>query len=351
MGIVLSKLINNVFYDSLTFEKMYDAFLRAKTNKSNRPEVIEFEYNVERNIVRLVNSIEDGTYKIGDYREFKVYEPKERVIKALPFRDRVVHQWFVHEFLIKYIVPKFIYDSYACLDGKGTHKAVNRLERFMYNAMLEYGEYYILKMDIKKFFYNINPKILFKILQKYFKDKEFLNLASKLIFCEDDSIGIAIGNYTSQYFANLYLNTLDQYIKHNLKIKFFLRYMDDFVLLVKDKEVAKEVFKKIEIFLKEELELELNHKSKYYPSSMGVDFCGYRVFHTHKLVRVRSKKQMRGRIKCWNKLYQEDNLVVKEVLQSFNAWRGHIRHANSYNLFIRYVAKLDFDIKNLISYK
>lgn len=115
---------------------MYDAFLRARKNKTNRNDVIIFEYHIERNIVKLVDSIANESYRIGNYREFKVYEPKERLIKSLPFKDRVVHQWFVHEFLIPYVVPKFIYDSYACLEEKGTHKAVKRLEYFMYKAKL-----------------------------------------------------------------------------------------------------------------------------------------------------------------------------------------------------------------------
>lgn len=332
---------------------MYDAFLRARQNKTTRNEVIVFEYYVERNVVKLVDTITNGSYRIGNYKEFKVYEPKERLIKALPFEDRVVHQWFVHEFLITYVVPKFIYDSYACLEGKGTHEAVNRLEYFMYKAKLEYKDYYVLKMDIKKFFYSIDPNILFELLKKYFKDKALLELSSKLIFCEEDELGIAIGNYTSQYFANIYLNELDQFVKHKLRVRYYLRYMDDFILLVKNKEIAKEIFHQIEKFLKEKLNLELNHKSKYFPHSMGIDFCGYRVFNTHKLVRVRSKKQMRGRIRYWNKLYAEDNLNVKDVVQSFTAWRGHIKHANSYNLYNKYIAKLDFhcEIENFIKYE
>ncbi|MDD2208552.1 MAG: RNA-dependent DNA polymerase, partial [Bacilli bacterium] len=146
----MSKKLNNIFNKKLTFEKMLDAFFRARENKSHNYSVIEFEFKLENNIVDLITKIKSDKYFIGIYREFTIYEPKERVIKALPFCDRVVHQWFVYEFLIPYVVPKFIYDSYACLKGKGTHKAVDRLEYFMHSARLNYGDnYYVLKIDIK----------------------------------------------------------------------------------------------------------------------------------------------------------------------------------------------------------
>lgn len=337
-------LRNNFFYNHLTFDSMYAAFLRARKDKISRYDVMEFEYELERNIVKLVEEIKLGTYKIGNYRKFLVYEPKKREIKALPFRDRVVHQWFVYEFIIPISVPRFIHDSYACIKNKGTHAAVNRLKYFMRKARLDYGEFYILKMDIKKFFYSIQPDILMSLLKKIYKDKRFLRLCETLIYESDTEVGIPIGNYTSQYFANIYLNELDQYIKHNLKVKYYIRYMDDFILLVKDKKDAKRKFDLIKNFLKKELKLDLNHKSKYYPSKMGVDFCGYRIFHTHILVRNRSKKKMKQRINQWNYLYKKDELNMQEVQRSFNSWKAHIKHADSYNLYNRYTKKCEFDI-------
>lgn len=341
----MSKTINKKFFKHLTFEKMYDAFLRAKKNKSTREEIMEFEYNIEKNIISLLYELKTKRYTIGNYKTFVIYEPKERIIKSLPFRDRVVHQWYVYEFLIPNVVPRFIYDSYACIKGRGTHNAVKRLENFMLKAKIKYGDYYIIKMDIKKFFYNINTDILFNILKKYINDKELLNMSSKLIFEANEKLGIPIGNYTSQYFANIYLNELDQFVKHKLKIKYYLRFMDDFVLLVENKDIAKKIFNEIEIFLKDALKLEINKKSRYYPSAMGVDFCGYRVFHTHKLVRNRSKKQMRKRIKIWNILYKKKKLNMYKVEMSLNSWLAHIKHANSYNLYNSYINKIEFKIE------
>lgn len=324
---------------------MYEAFLRAKKNKTLREEVMAFEYDIEKNIIDLLTELRKGIYCIGKYRQFKVYEPKERIIKALPFRDRVVHQWYVYEFLIPNIVPRFIYDSYACIEFKGTHKAAQRLEKFMKEARLKYGDYYVIKMDIKKFFYNINPHILFEILKKYIKDRALLNISSKFIFEDNSDVGIPIGNYTSQYFANIYMNELDQYVKHTLKIKYYLRFMDDFILLVENKENAKKIFNNIEKFINDVLKLEINPKSRYYPSAMGVDFCGYRIFHTHKLVRNRSKKRMRKRIKEWNNLYKKNQLDMKIVETSLNSWKAHIKHTNSYNLEKKYLGKIKFDIE------
>jgi len=337
----MPKTIKKCFYEKLTFEKMYEAYLRARLNKGIRYEVMKFEDNLEVNLVNLILEIRSGTYNIGEYRVFKVYEPKERIIKSLPFRDRVVHQWYVYEFIIPYIVPKFIYDSYACLHGKGTHTAVKRLEYFIKENHRKYGKFYIVKMDIKKFFYSINPNILLSILKKHITDKALLSLTKKLIFDENDEVGIPIGNYTSQYFANIYLNELDIFVKHKLKVKYYLRYMDDFVLIVQDKKEAISKFLKITNFLKEKLDLDINHKSKYYPSDMGVDFCGYRVFYTHKLIRNRSKRKIRSNIKKWKRLNKKGKLNLQNLESSFQSWKAHIKHANSYNLEKKYSNKID----------
>ena len=282
--------------------------------------------------MNIVNSIKNNKYKIGEYHEFIVYEPKERIIKSLPFKDRIVHQWYVEEFIIPYIVPKFIKDTYACIRNRGTHKALYTTQRYMKIMKRKYQNYYILKCDIRKYFYSIDKHILYKIICKYFKDKALLDFTQKLIFDSEEIIGIPIGNYTSQYFANIYLNELDHFVKETLRIKYYVRYMDDFVILTKDREEAKEIFLKISNFLNEFLSLELNKKSKYYPSALGVDFCGYKIFETHVLLRKRSKKDIRKKIKRWNKMKH----LNKSVQLSWNSWLAHSSHANSY-----------FDVENL----
>lgn len=225
----MPKKIKNCFYSKLTFENLLNAHKRSRKNKPYKDEVIIFELNLENNLINLLNQIRSNKYHLGKYFEFTIYEPKERTIKALPYRDRIVHQWYVEEFIKPYIVPKFISTSYACLTDRGTHKAADKIQEYMRIMQRNKGNFWILKCDIEKFFYNINPYILYNILKKYISDKALLNFSKLLIFDSRnsaDTIGIPIGNYTSQYFANIYLNELDQFIKRKLHIKYYVRYMD-----------------------------------------------------------------------------------------------------------------------------
>ena len=332
----MPKKIKNCFYENLTFEKLLQAHNRAKKHKTYKNEVIEFEFNLENNIFNLLNNIKNNRYHLGEYYTFKIYEPKERIISALPYIDRIVHQWYVEEFIKPYIVPKFINTTFACLKDKGTHKAVDEVLQQMRTFKRKNGNFWILKCDIKKFFYNIDPMILFEILKKYISDKKLLRFTHLLIFdrriISKNNIGIPIGNYTSQFFANIYLNELDQFIKRKLKVKYYCRYMDDFVLLAKTKNDCINLKKQIETFLNQRLHLELNNKSKYYPYSMGVNFCGYRIFTTHKLLRLDSKKKIKKNVKHWNKLFYKNTLNIHKTTLSINSWLGHASHCNSYKL-------------------
>ena len=160
-------------------------------------------------------------------------------------------------------------------------------------------------------------------MQKYIEDPQLLHLTKILIFDNSKSInqiGIPIGNYTSQFFANIYLNELDQYVKRQLKIKYYIRYMDDFIILLKSKNDCIEIKKKIEEFIDQNLQLELNNKSRYYPYKMGVNFCGYRIFTTHKLLRTSSKKKIKKNVKIWNNQYSNNNLNINFALQSLHSW-------------------------------
>ena len=340
----MSKKINSHFSDTLTFSKLYEAHMRARKHKMSKGEVLLFEFDLENNLWNLINSIKNKTYSLGDYREFKIYEPKERLIKSLPYKDRVVHQWYVEEFIKRYITPKFISSTFACLDGKGTHKAVDCLQKYMQKYSSINPDFWILKCDIKKFFYNIDKCILYKILCKYFYDSEILSFSKLLLYDKsaNEKVGIPIGNYTSQYFANLYLNELDQFVKRILKVKYYVRYMDDFVLLLDNKNECKALKCKIEYFLKEYLHLELNDKSRYYPNKMGVNFCGYRIFQNYRKLRNNSKKKIKKKIKNWNKLYSEKKLEILAAMQSINSWRGHASHCNSYKLQQKILNSCDF---------
>ena len=331
----MPKKIKNVFYKNLTFEKMMAAHQRARRHKTYKDEVIKFELNLENNITNLITEIKNKKYHPGKYYTFKIYEPKERFIQSLPYKDRIVHQWYVEEFIKPYIVPKFINTSFACLTDRGSHKAADVVQKQMRTFKKNYGDFWILKCDIKKYFYNIRPHILFDILKRYITDKDLLDFTRILIFngpINMSLVGIPIGNYTSQFFANIYLNELDQYIKRQLKLKYYVRYMDDFVIILETKKECILVKRLIEKFLKEHLELELNNKSRYYPSKMGVNFCGYRIFTTHRLLRTSSKKKVQKNVKIFNRLYHNNILNIDFAMQSMNSWVAHASHCNSYKL-------------------
>lgn len=341
----MPKKIKNCFYKNLTFEKLYEANLRARKHKVCKSEVVKFEINLENNLTNLLNKIRNHTYHLGKYYTFKVYEPKERTIKALPYVDRIVHQWYVEEFIKPNIVPKFISTTFACLKDRGTHKAALEVEKQIRICNQNNPNFWILKCDIKGFFYHIDSNILYSIMCKYIADVELLNFTKLLIFDgreEMGAIGIPIGNYTSQFFANIYLNELDQFVKRTLKIKHYVRYMDDFILLLNTKEECKLIKHTIETFLHQQLHLELNAKSKYYPNKMGVDFCGYRIFTTHKLLRLNSKKKIKKNVKKWNYLYKNNKLNVAQATESLNSWIGHASHCNSYTLQKKIINSCNF---------
>ncbi|MDD3187304.1 MAG: reverse transcriptase/maturase family protein [Bacilli bacterium] len=327
----MSKTIRNIFDSKLTFENLIKAhYLTSKRKRCNKY-VMVFEIDLETNIMSLYKDLKNKTYKLGRYKEFIVTEPKERLIKALPYRDRIVQSWYIEEFIKPFIVKRFVNDSYACIENKGTHQAVNNLQKYMIKMNRKYSNYYVLKCDIRGFFYNIDKKVLLNILKKYISDKKLLDFT--LILLGDLSeIGIPIGNYTSQFFANIYLNELDHYIKDTLNVKYYLRYMDDFILLVDTKEKAKELLLKINMFVNTILHLKLNKKTCYYPKSKGVDFCGYKIFETHKLLRKRCVKKIKKVIKTANNDYIYKQLDTKKIESKLNSFKAHSKHANSYNI-------------------
>lgn len=342
----MCKSIKKQFFSKLTYSKLLEAHDRAKQGKTNKKELILFEMDLETNIMNLYRNLKTGKYKMGKYREFTIYEPKERIIKALPYVDRIVHQWYIEEFIKPFIIPKFITSSFACLDNRGTHTAVQTLQRYMRLIKRKYHNYYVLKCDIKKYFYTIDKNILFNIMKSYISDKYLLELTKLFIFDNDEKVGIPIGNYTSQFFANIYLDKLDHLIKDNLKVKYYVRYMDDFILLLKDKKEAKLILNQIALFLNEKLHLELNKKTRYYPNKQGIDFCGYKIFETHIKIRKRSIKKIKRKIKLWNKLYAKNKLDFHNFLLCFNSFKGHIKHANCYNLYNKLISSIEFEIPN-----
>ena len=337
----MCKTLKKCFDEKLTFQKLLEAHERAREGKRGKKEVILFEMDLETNLIKMMDEIKKGTYQFGQYRTFKVFEPKERIIKSLPYQDRIVHQWYVEEFIKPYFFKRFIKDTYACLEGRGTHKAVENVQRQMRRMKKEYSRYYVLKCDIRKYFYSIDKNILLSILKRKIRDQKILYF-SKKILDDGEPIGIPIGNFTSQYFANIYLNELDHYIKENLQVKYYTRYMDDFILLVSSKKEAKELKDKISQFLKEHLSLELNSKSRFFCNTQGIDFCGYRIYETHILLRKRFKRKIKKKIQLWVKLKKEKKFLYKKFQLSYHSFQGHAKHCNSY----RFMQKIKYQIEN-----
>lgn len=176
-------------------------------------------------------------------------------------------------------------------------------------------------------------------MKNIISDKKLLNLTKKFIF-DEDKVGIPIGNYTSQYFANIYLDVLDHYVKEALKVKYYVRYVEDFVILTKNKEEAKHLKAKIEIFLKNRLSLELNKKSEYYPNKLGIDFCGYIIYETHRLLGKSAKKKINKKVDLWNKLNSMDKLNKNKMLLEWNGFKAHSSHANSYKFNLKVYNKI-----------
>ena len=293
----MPKTIRNEFDKKLTYENLMKAHLLSKKGKGYRKDVIEFNLKQEDYIKWIYEKLNNQTYKHGKYKTFYIYEPKLRKIEKSRYIDRVIHRFVVDNFLLPYFEPTFINTSYACLKSKGMHKACLDLQNAMKHCKRIWKNYYIIKMDVTKYFQNINKELLFSILNKKIKDEKLLWLLKEIIYSNEGKYSLAIGNYTSQTFANIYLNEADQYIKNKLHCKYYYRFMDDSIILIKTKEEAIDILNKIRTFLKDKLELELNKKTQIFKSTQGVNFCGYKINEYRLKIRDRRKKKIKEKDK------------------------------------------------------
>jgi len=318
------------------FENLRRAYLGARKRKHYRSSILKFGYKLEENLLALRRELIRKTYRHGGYREFVVTDSKKRIIKAAPFRDRVVHHAFCN--IIELILDRgFVYDSYACRRGKGTHAAVRRLESFLRSLCGVVREsnpalrVHCLKCDIVKYFNNVNHEILLELLQEKIRDKDVLWLCREII--HSNPRGIPIGNLTSQLFANVYLNELDHFVKRELHEKYYLRYMDDFLVLGVDKKRLRENKKRIETFLRDKLKLALHpKKAEVFPIDRGVDFLGYVIRDNRRLLRKSTVKRFLKKRKCYVKLLEEGKMSRETIRNIRNSWRGYAKFAGSYRL-------------------
>jgi retron-type reverse transcriptase len=327
------KKLETTLESKLTLDLLARAHVRARRGKRRKGEVLELEQDKNAYLFMIMDALRSGTYQPSAYREFWVYDPKKRLILALPYMDRVIHQWYVEEFIKPYFVPRFIDNSYACIPGRGTHAAIFKVQKMLRAMWRQYPKgFYIMKMDISKFFNSVDRNLMFEILRRVITDPKLLNLTKIILSDGNKHDGLPIGNYTSQYFANIYLNELDQFVKRQLKVHYYVRYMDDFVILTQDKAEALRLFGEIELFLAKNLHLKLNPKSNYYPAKLGVDFAGARIFRDYRILRKRSKSKLKGIVADY-----ETSGDFELFVRRTNSWLGHAVHMDSVRFADKYL--------------
>jgi len=356
------KTYKNLFNKIYSFQNLHLAYLKARKAKRYKSEILKFGYNLEDNLLRLRKELSNQTYQHGGYKKFIVFDQKKRHIKAAPFRDRVVHHALCN--IIEPIFDKgFIYSSYACRKNKGTHRAIKRLEklrRSCFNCKASKGKIYCLQCDISKYFVSIDHQILLKLIEKNIVDKKVLWLVREILRSSEESPGkgIPLGNLTSQLFANIYLNELDQFVKHKLREKYYVRYMDDFLILNFEKRILHSVKIEIRNFLEEKLILEMHPKKVNifsveknqlvlpydFSYKQSISFLGYRIFGTHRLLRKASVKKFTRRTKKYQKRLNKDLISRKKFNNSIQSWVAYAQFANSWQLRKNLETKLSINL-------
>lgn len=310
----------NLFQSIISIENLMKADEKSQKGKQKQYGVKLHNRNREKHIVQLHEMLKTKTYKTSEYDIFKVFEPKERDVYRLPyFPDRICHHAIMNV-LEPVFVAVFTADSYSCIKGRGIHKASFNLRK----ALKDKEEtIYSLKLDIKKFYPNVDHDILKALLRRKFKDDDLIWLLDEII---DSAPGLPIGNYLSQYLANFYLTYFDHWIKETLRLKYYFRYADDIVILHKDKKVLHRILNLIKSYFKLNLNLEVKENWQVFPiEKRGIDFVGYVHYHTHVRLRKSIKKRFAKMLK------RKPN---KGSIASYYGWA---KHCNSKNLMKKLV--------------
>ena len=344
------KTHKNLYYKIISPENLLIAWQKARKGKTKKPDVIEFEKNIIANLQGLHKELKEETYRPFPLVSFTIRDPKTRKISKSDFRDRIVHHAIVN--ILEPIYEKvFINDSCANRRGKGNLFALKRLRLFMrkvsrngkINGWLNDNQVkgYCLRADIKHYFQEVEHYILQKILEKKIKDPIVLQLISVImnnaVSGGERQKGMPLGNLTSQFFANVYLNELDYFVKQSLQAKYYIRYVDDFVILHSSKEQLQTWKEQISEFLQAELKIKLHpEKSKIILLSRGIDFVGFRNFYYYRLVRKRNIRKMKRRIEN----LKNDKISYWQLMESFQGWQAYVKWANSFNLRKEFLKKI-----------
>lgn len=348
--------------DDFTFFDLVTAYKDCRKNKRYTNNALKFEFNLEDNLINLYNDLKNNTYEIGESICFVVLHPKPREVWAANFRDRIVHH-LIYNAIQDRFIRRFIVDTYSCIPKRGTLYATKKLARYAQSATNNYTEEaYYLKADLKNFFISIDKQILFEILCKNISEKWILDLIKQIIFNDiksktlikkkykfkflqkhkslwntPDSKGLPIGNLTSQFFSNVYLNPLDQYVKHVLHCKYYIRYVDDFVILDKNPAQLNSYHKQLTKILKQDMLLDLHqNKKEVNKIARGIDFVGYNVKPNHNYLRQNVLRRIFKKIHlkryCITKHRQIfENLNLTFVL-TMNSYLGLLSKTKSFKI-------------------
>lgn len=334
------KTYKRIFEGMTSPEHLFGAWDQFKKEKRNKADVMRFERDLERHIFQLHRDLTDKSYKHGPYTGFYISDPKLRHIHKATVRDRVLHH-AIFQKLNPLFEPGFIADSFSCRVGKGTHKGVERLA-YMLRAVSRNGTRlcYALKCDVRKFFDSIDHEVLLEILAQRVKDTDVMWLLKEIVGSFSTggrdlfhARGVPIGNLTSQLFANVYMNEFDQFVKHELKVKHYVRYTDDFIVISSDKEELEKLLAPIERFLQERLQLTLHpDKIQITKYRKGIDFLGYVQFPHHRLMRERSERRMLRKISHAAYLYRHGAIEDERMNATLQSYLGVLSHADAYRL-------------------
>lgn len=331
----------------VSFQNLYRAYRKAKSGKGYKRSSARFEMMALEGILMLQKQLQEKTYRVSGYNQFEVTKPKRRVIKAGSFQDKVVQHCLCDNVLIPVLYKKFIRESFAGQEGKGTLCGLDCLRDSMVEFYGEHGTGWILKCDITKFFYNIDHVILKAKIRQHIADQDVIWLCDQFIDSTENP-GLPLGNQISQTFALLYLNDLDHYTKDVLGVKYYGRYMDDFYLIHQDKDYLKYCKKAIEQQIAD-LKLTLNGKTQIMPFKNGVDFLGFHTYitKTGEPIRRLKNENKRAAQKKYRKMAKlvRGGVVSKEKFwESYNSWRSHARHGNCKKL----IHNMDCIIKGIL---
>jgi len=340
------KTFKNLYPQIYDFENLYQAYRKARRGKRKREQVYRFEFDLESNLLRLQEELTAKSYTPGEYTHFYVTTPKRRKISAAPFYDRVVHH-ALYRVIEPLFEHRFIHNSYACRPGKGTHRALDRAQGFACRHR------YALQCDLEKFFPSVDHTILRRLLARVIGDARCLWLCDRILesgvgvltaeynmrwFPGDELMaalrprGLPIGNLTSQFWANVYLNPLDHFVKRELKCRAYLRYCDDFLLFANDKPTLHRWKGEIADFLVS-LRLTMHpRKSVVYPVATGIPFLGFRLYPTHRRLKRANVVAFRRRFRRLRRAFRRGEISLEQMTRSVQGWLAHAAHGNTYRL-------------------